>query len=201
MQRENIIIVILLAIILGGGGYVVYNHLQAQAAPVQETQPTPSPTVLPESTMSAGASGDISYENSDIVLSSPSSSDRLEIFAEPAEWDGNPGDDGIIVHFSFYDEKNQKKKFDGAILRTHVLVYTPDTDRHLVEVRPPKVLYNRYTTIASSSEGESYPLRGIRVPYNEMSFVSNDRGIGKIRVEVQVSQGTLVGEENYLYCR
>ena len=124
------------------------------------------------------------------------------LYVEPVDWDSVVGNDGIVIHFNFYDAYGRKVVFSGSSISCTVNVYTPQTDTLMRTVNPRKVLYKGYTTITSSDQGEGGPLARIRVAYSDLNLAQYDRGIGQIKVTASLPEGgTVEGEETYIYTR
>ncbi|MCK4269105.1 MAG: hypothetical protein KAW93_01350 [Methanogenium sp.] len=141
--------------------------------------------------------GDIVSVNPDLNAIS-----KINLIAEPADWNAENGNDGIIVHFFFYDAEGKQVVFSGADLNAKVSIYTPDFGVNRVPLSSPKVLYQGYAKITNSDQGLSYPLRGIRIAYSDLALTSNDLGIGQIKLKITLPTGKVVeGNEKYLYTK
>ena len=205
MERDNTIIVLLLIVIIIGGAYILlvkYPPLLAGSGGVQYI--TAGQQASPE----AGASGDtvyVSQSSADYVyagevIGTPSDIKTLDICAEPADWDENPGNDGLIVHFTFYDSQGRKVIFSGTSISTQVTVYSPSIDVHGQTVSPRNVFYKGYTTVTSSDEGNGNCFSGIRVPFSKLKISSTDLGIGQIKMTASLpTGGTLEAYETFLW--
>jgi len=125
----------------------------------------------------------------------------MKIYTEPIDWDSTPGNNGFVIHFRFYDSALREVTFSGTSLKAEVQVHTPDTNIYYVTI-VPRLLYKGSATITRSDEGESYPMRGIRIPYSKIALISEDRGIGKVSVKITLPNGRILqAEERYLYTK
>jgi len=124
---------------------------------------------------------------------------RMVIWAEPADLGGFGDLNGLVVKYRFYDGNSRHVTFDGSSVSMEVNVYTPDTDRRNLRISP-RLLYRGYATISRSLPEGEFPLRGIWIPYHELSFNEQDRGIGRIHVKATFPHGTAVeAEEWYIW--
>lgn len=123
----------------------------------------------------------------------------MVIWAEPANLGGFGDLDGLVVKYRFYDGNNRHVTFDGSSVSMEVSVYTPDTDRRGLRISP-RLLYRGFATISRSLPEGNVPLRGIWIPYHELSFNEQDRGIGRIHVKATFPHGTsFEAEEWYIW--
>ncbi|MBR1369185.1 hypothetical protein RJ53_06630 [Methanocalculus chunghsingensis] len=123
----------------------------------------------------------------------------MVIWAEPADLGGFGDLDGLVVKYRFYDGNNRHVTFDGSSVSMEVSVYTPDIDRRGFRISP-RLLYRGFATISRSLPEGDFPLRGIWIPYHELSFNEQDRGIGRIHVKAMFPDGTSVkAEEWYIW--
>lgn len=124
---------------------------------------------------------------------------RMLIWADIVDCDGFHNMDGLVVKYCFYDATNRPVSFDGTSISMQVTVYTPDTNRQNQQITP-KMLYRGYTTISRSIPEGNYPLRGIWIPYSELSLADSDRGIGSIHVRANLPTGVVLeAEERYIW--
>jgi len=198
MNRENKIIIALIAIIIICAGYFVYTQYLASGTFKETYLPGNAESPLPFSTPAvhgdisdSSAGNDNSNNDGDIVSVNPNPNAirRINLIAEPVDWNAENGNDGIIVHFFFYDAEGKQVVFSGADLNAKVSIYTPDFDANRVILSSPKVLYQGYTKITDSDQGLSYPLRGIRIAYSDLALTSNDLGIGQIKLKITLPTG------------
>ena len=211
MNRENKIIFALIAIIIICAGYFVYTQYLVPGTFKETYVPGNAESSLPFSTPSvhgdisdSSAGNENSNDDGNIVSINPNLNaiSRINLFAEPADWNDKNGNDGIIVHFFFYDVEGKQVVFSGADLNAKVSIYTPDFDVNRVVLSSPKVLYQGYTKITDSDQGLSYPLRGIRIAYSNLALTSKDLGIGQIKLKITLPTGKVVeGNEKYLYTK
>lgn len=123
----------------------------------------------------------------------------MVIWAEPADLGGFGDLDGLVVKYRFYDGNNRHVTFEGSSVSMEVSVYTPDTDRRGLRISP-RLLYRGFATVSRSLPEGDFPLRGIWIPYHELSFNEQDRGIGRIHVKATFPHGTSVeAEEWYIW--
>jgi hypothetical protein len=210
MEKGNAIIIILLLVIIVGGGYILlvkYPPLFEGGGSTSTTQYYVSSgdgTTPAES----GGSGETVYVNGGSddfvyygeVLGTSSNMKSLDIYAQPLDWDANLGNDGIVLHFTFYDAYGRKVIFSDTSISTQITIYSPTTDKNGQTISPRKIFYKRYTTITSSDEGEDTPYGGIRIPYSDISIPSSDLGIGQIKVSASLpTGGTIEAYETFLW--
>jgi len=123
----------------------------------------------------------------------------MNVWAEILDCDGFHNMDGLVVKYSFYDAMNRPVNFDGTSISMQVTVYTPETNRQNQQIAP-KMLYRGYATITRSIPEGKYPLRGIWIPYSELSLADSDRGIGRIHVRANLPTGVVLeAEEKYIW--
>lgn len=124
----------------------------------------------------------------------------VSIYAEAYDWDAEPGNDGIIIHFTFLDSQGRTIRFANEIIKAEVLIYSADKDVTGYEISPRRVLFKGYATISSSEEGGPNLESGIRVAYSDIAFTSKDPGIGKVVLKATLPAGrTLQDDIVYLY--
>ncbi|MBP2132135.1 hypothetical protein J2128_000056 [Methanomicrobium sp. W14] len=217
MDKWKIFAVIIVIAVIACGGYAVlkyYPNLLCLKSPVSQgaggntyityqVSATETPAVPGEGTGSEnGESGGVTYIHNGEIYSSPSAIKSMDLYAEPVDWDSDPGNDGIVIHFNFYDEYGRKVVFYDSSISCTVILLSPQTDTLMRTVSPRKVLYMGYTTITSSDQGEGGPLAGIRVAYSDISYGEYTRGIGQIKVSASLPTGGIVtGLETYLYTK
>ena len=210
MEKGNALIIILLLVIIAGGGYILlvkYPPLLAAGGSTSTTQYYVTSTDGTTSTGSgtsidpvyvSGVSEDFVYYGE--VLGTSSNIKSLDIYAEPLDWDANLGNDGIVLHFTFYDAYGRKVIFSDTSISTQITVYSPSIDKNGQTISPRRVFYKGYTTITSSDEGANTPFGGIRIPYSDISMSSNDLGIGQIKMSSSLpTGGTIEAYETFLW--
>lgn len=213
MEKGKIAVVILVIAIIACGGYIIYKNYPGILNPANSnagangagdtyvTYQTAESSSPQETQTSYQISSSGSFNNG-VVYASPSAIKSMDLDAEPADWDSVVGNDGIVIHFRFYDEYNRQVIFSGSTLDCEVNILTPQTDTLMRSVNPRKVLYKGYTSITSSDQGEGSSLAGIRVAYSDMNMGQYDRGIGQVKVKASLpAGGTIIGEETFLYTR
>jgi len=215
MDKGKLAIIILVIALIVAGGYIVYknypNLLNISGSNAKETSGNTYVTyqTSPQASQQQSAGTDninypsqISYVHAGEVYATPSAIKEMDLYVEPVDWDSVVGNDGIVIHFNFYDEQGRKVIFSGSSIDCVVNVYTPTTDRLMRSVNPRKVLYKGYATITNSDQGEGGPLAGIRIAYSDLSLGEYDRGIGQIKITASLpSGGTVEAEETYIYTR
>ena len=209
MEKGKWLIIILLLVIIAGGGYILlvkYPPLVTGAE--TNTQYIVSASQQTASTDSGSSSGETIYVNQQSVdyvycgevLGTTSDIKSLDIYAEPLDWDENLGNDGITIHFTFYDAYGRKVIFSGTSISTQINVYSPSVDIYGQTISPRRVFYKGYTTITSSDEGSDTPYGGIRIPYSSISMTSDDIGIGQIKMSASMpTGGTIEAYETFLW--
>lgn len=206
MERDNTIIILLLIVIIAGGGYILlvkYPPLLGGTSEVRYIDTTGQQS--PTESGTSGENGYVSQSSVDYVycgevLGTTSDIKSLDIYAEPLDWDENLGNDGIVLHFTFYDSSGRKVIFSGTSISTQVTVYSPSIDIYGLTVSPRRVFYKGYTTITSSDEGSDTPYGGIRIPYSDVKITSTDLGIGQIKMAASLpTGGTIEAYETFLW--
>ncbi|ADN35562.1 hypothetical protein Mpet_0788 [Methanolacinia petrolearia DSM 11571] len=209
MEKGNAIIVILLLVIIAGGGYI----LLVKYPPLLEGSSTSTTQYYVSSgdgtaSTESGGSGEAVYvtdASEDFVyygevLGTSSNMKSLDIYAQPLDWDANLGNDGIVLHFTFYDAYGRKVIFSDTSISTQITIYSPTIDKNGQTISPRRIFYKRYTTISSSDEGEDTPYGGIRIPYSDISMTSSDLGIGQIKMSTSLpTGGTIEAYETFLW--
>ncbi|WP_421908778.1 hypothetical protein [Methanolacinia petrolearia] len=209
MEKGNAIIVILLLVIIAGGGYI----LLVKYPPLLEGSSTSTTQYYVSSgdgtaSTESGGSGEAVYvtdASEDFVyygevLGTSSNMKSLDIYAQPLDWDANLGNDGIVLHFTFYDAYGRKVIFSDTPISTQITIYSPTIDKNGQTISPRRIFYKRYTTISSSDEGEDTPYGGIRIPYSDISMTSSDLGIGQIKMSTSLpTGGTIEAYETFLW--
>ena len=209
MEKGNAIIIILLLVIIVGGGYILLvkypplfegggsSTTQYYVSSGDGTTPTESGS-SGETVYVTDASEDFVYYGE--VLGTSSNMKSLDIYAQPLDWDQNLGNDGIVLHFTFYDAYGRKVIFSDTSISTQITIYSPTIDKNGQTISPRKIFYKRYTTITSSDEGEDTPYGGIRIPYSDISIPSSDLGIGQIKMSTSLpTGGTIEAYETFLW--
>ena len=209
MEKGNAIIIILLLVIIVGGGYILLvkypplfegggsSTTQYYVSSGDGSTSTESGT-SGETVYVTDASEDFVYYGE--VLGTSSNMKSLDIYAQPLDWDQNLGNDGIVLHFTFYDAYGRKVIFSDTSISTQITIYSPTIDKNGQTISPRKIFYKRYTTITSSDEGEDTPYGGIRIPYSDISIPSSDLGIGQIKVSTSLpTGGTIEAYETFLW--
>jgi hypothetical protein len=210
MEKGNALIIILLLVIIAGGGYILlvkYPPLLAAGGSTSTTQyyvssgdgTTPTESGTPgEAVYPTDASRDFVYYGE--VLGTSSNIKALDIYAQPLDWDENLGNDGIVLHFTFYDAYGRKVIFSDTSISAQINVYSPLIDKNGQTISPRRVFYKGYTTITSSDEGANTPYGGIRIPYSDISMSSTDLGIGQIKMSTSLpTGGTVEAYETFLW--
>jgi len=202
-------VIILVIALIACGGYIISINYSGILNPgtvsagdnsvVYQTQAvaaTQSPAVASVTQSS------VSYVHAGEIYATPSAIKSMDLYIEPVDWDAVVGNDGIVIHFCFYDEYGRKVIFSGSTLDCEINILTPNTDTLMRGVNPRKVLFKGYTSITSSDQGEGGPLAGIRVAYSDLNTGQYDRGIGQIKVKASLpAGGTVIGEETFLYTK
>lgn len=223
MQKGHIAIIVVVILLIIAGVFIIFTkypdaiRFDSQAAdPANSVSAGGADTFYPDSGGAPSVSGNINngavpsntgYTTPDYVYAgevagTPSMIKQMDLFGEPVDWDAEPGNDGVIIHFNFYDSYGRKVIFSGSSIRAEVTAYTPLFDSLQRPVSPRKVLYKGYATITSSDEGSDNPLSGLRIAYNELNTGEYDLGIGQIKVKVNMpTGGELTAEETYLYTK
>ncbi|UUX91881.1 hypothetical protein [Methanoplanus endosymbiosus] len=226
MQKGHIVAIVVVILVIIAGGYIILTkypdaaRFGSQAADSgasgNPVSPAGTNTVYQNSADASSVSGNTNngvvpavtgyttpcYVYAGEVAGTPSMIKQMDLFGEPVDWDAEPGNDGIVIHFTFYDEYGRKVIFSGSSIRAEVTAYTPLFDKLQRSVSPRKVLYRGYATITSSDEGSDNPLSGLRIPYNELNTGEYDLGIGQIKVKVNMpTGGEITTEETYLYTK
>lgn len=128
-----------------------------------------------------------------------SSISRMVIWAEPLDLGGFHNQDGLIIKYCFYDAYDRPVRFDGTSISMQVTIHTPDTNRQKLKINPRQI-YRGSTTITRSLPEGDYPLRGIWIPYTEMTLTDQDRGIGRINARVNLPTGVVLeADEWYIW--
>ncbi|MBN1431262.1 MAG: hypothetical protein JW931_00655 [Methanomicrobiaceae archaeon] len=207
MENNNIIVILLLVVIIAGGGYILlvkYPPLLAGDSGVQyvtsSAQPTSSDSGLSGENVYITGASSIDYVYAGETIGTTSDIKSLDIYAKPLDWDENLGNDGIAIHFTFYDAYGRKVIFSETSISTQITVYSPSIDIYGRTVSPRKIFYKGYTTITSSDEGSNTPYGGIRIPYSSIKISSDDYGIGQIKMSASLpTGGTMEAYENFLW--
>lgn len=208
MDKGNALIIILLLVIIAGGGYVLLvkypplltgngdtNYIMS---PEQQATPTNSGSSVETVYIPDSSSGDYVYRGE--VLGTTSDMNSLDIYAQPLDWDETLGNDGITLHFTFYDKYGRKVIFSGTTISTQITIYSPSIDKYGLTISPRRVFYKGYTTITSSDEGCDTPYGGIRIPYSDIKETSDDLGIGQIKMTATLpTGGTIEAYETFLW--
>lgn len=207
MEKGNTIVILLLLVIIVGGGYVLlvkYPPLLESGSTTQYYVPSGDGTTTStesgngETVYVTDASEDFVYYGE--VMGTSSDIKSLDISAEALDWDQSLGNDGIVLHFTFYDAYGRKVIFSGSSISTQVTVYSPSIDIYGQTISPRTVFYKGYTTITSSDEGEATPYGGIRIPYSDLSMSSTDLGIGQVKMTSSLpTGGTVEAYETFLW--
>ena len=162
------------------------------ATPTMDTQlPTPSPT----DTSGGETESDLGY-----IDGTTSDMTAMVMSAEVFDWDAEPGNDGLIIHFNFLDDQGRMIRFSNEVIKAEVLVYSADQDVTGKEISPRRVLFRGYSTITSYKEGGPDPESGIRVAFSRIVFTSKDPGIGKVVLKTTLPTGRVLQDDVvYLY--
>ncbi|MCQ1539265.1 hypothetical protein FTO68_09765 [Methanocalculus taiwanensis] len=124
---------------------------------------------------------------------------RMVIWAEPMDMGAFHDLDGLIIKYCFYDTNNRPVSFDGTFISMQISIHTPDTNRQKLKINPRQI-YRGSTTITRSLPDEEYPLRGIWIPYTELTLDAQDRGIGRVHVKATLPTGVVLeAEERYIW--
>jgi len=170
-----------------------------QILPAGEATPTPVST--PAATQPVTDDSGPEPENAVLEPSGINAITDLAIWAENGDWDLSAGDDGLLIHFRFLDDRGRTVSFSGQSISVRMVVRTPPTNIRNVPITP-RVLYDGGLTISSSEEGAAYPLRGIRLAYDKINLRSDDRGVGSITLTATLPNGRVFSAtETYLYPR
>ena len=142
------------------------------------------------------------YIHSGEVYATPSEIKSMDLDVEAVDWDGVVGNDGITIHFNFYDAYGRKVIFSGYTISLNVDIYSPEYDSLNRKLSVRNVLYKGYATVTSSDQGDGSTLAGIRVPFSDMKFGQYDKGIGLVKITASMpSGGTVIGEEIMQFAR
>ncbi|MDD4300016.1 MAG: hypothetical protein PHO78_05110 [Methanomicrobium sp.] len=213
MEKGKILVIILAIALIACAGYIVLKSypglfksadVNSGAAvngqnPYSEYQTAEVTSAALESGAEETAS---TYLHKGEVYATPSVIKSMDLYVEPVDWDSVAGNDGVVIHFNFYDAYGRKVIFSGHSIDCTIEIYTPQTDTLMRSVNPRKVLYKGYTTITCSDQGEGGSLAGIRVGYSDLNLGQYDRGIGQIKITASLPAGGYVtAEETYLYPR
>ena len=192
---ENKGIVILLILILGCLGYMAYAQQTAPAAtqqvtylPTGTTQQavTPSVSCIPQDTTSSAA------VTEQYITTDANAAVSANVWVENADWDSTDGKDGLLIHFIFNDASGNAVLFSNQNVVATVKISTPLINAYNAPITSARLLYQGTATITSANEGLNYPLRGIRVAWNEIKLKSSDKGIGSVYVKFQMPAGKVI---------
>ena len=124
---------------------------------------------------------------------------RMVIWAEPLDLGGFHNQDGLVIKYRFYDAYNRPVSFDGKFISMQISIHTPDTNRQGLKINP-KQIYRGSTTITRSLPEGDYPLRGIWIPYSDLTLGDQDRGIGNVHIKATLPTGVVLeAEERYIW--
>jgi len=205
MENGNKIIILLLIVIIAGGGYILlvkYPPILTGGSSTQYVTYTnqETGTIDPGSSEVYISPPGINYVYAGEIAGTSSDIKSLDIYAEPLDWDESLGNDGIVIHFTFYDAYGRKVIFSGSSISTQITVYSPSIDSNGQTISPRRVFYKGYTTITSSDEGNDSPYGGIRIPYSSVKMTSTDLGIGQIKMTASLpTGGTIEAYETFLW--
>ena len=207
METGKILTVLIAIALVACLGYIIWDnyHMKTAGAGVQYI---PQQTVVQqapasETTMtSEGETIPTTYIHSGEVYATPSEIKSMDLDVEAVDWDGTPGNDGITIHFNFYDAYGRKVIFSGYTISMNVDIYSPDYDTLNRKLNVRNVLYKGYATVTSSDQGDGSTLAGIRVAFSDMKFGQYDKGIGLVKLTASMpSGGTVIGEEIMQFAR
>jgi len=192
MTHTKLFLILSLALLLASAGCTGF-------LPAQNPE-TVSPSETPLS-VSPETSPDTSTPQVQTVTDSGGSTSlsRLVVWADTVDCDGFHDMDGLVLKYRFSDAMNRPVLFDGTSISMDITIFTPDTDRRNLQISP-RLLYRGSTTISRSLPEGDYPLRGIWIPYTELSLASQDRGIGRIHIRATLPNGVVLeAEERYIW--
>jgi len=149
-----------------------------------------------EATLTGGPLGNTGGE--EIVWAPVDTVIGMRIWAEAVDWDEVLGNDGLIVHFLFYDSLGRIVLFEKEI-PAQIEIRSPDTNTYYRDITTTEI-FKGQTEITSAEDGLPYQLRGIRIPFSLMTFYDDTRGIGTIKMEVNLPNGRVLTDyDTYLY--
>lgn len=197
MSRMVIIAILPLLILCASAGCtgILPGQNNAGNQPDQtQYQPTYEPVVGTPTAQPQGYTQPSSQQSGGI-----SSISRMAIWAEPMDMSGFHDLDGLILKYRFYDANNRPVSFDGTFISMQISIHTPDTNRQGLKINS-KQIYRGSTTITRSLPEGDYPLRGIWIPYSELTLGDQDRGIGNIHAKATLPTGVVLeAEERYIW--
>ncbi len=201
MEIGKILSVLVAIALVACVGYIIWdNYLMKTGGAGMQYQPVQIvQQQTPVSETTTGAGGETvpaAYIHSGEVYATPSEIRSMDLNVEAVDWDSVVGNDGITIHFNFYDAYGRKVIFSGSTVSLTIDIYSPDFDTLNRKLNTRNVLYKGYATVSTSDQGDGSALAGIRVPFSDMKFGQYDRGIGLVKVTASMpSGGTVVGEE------
>lgn len=179
-----------------------FNYLLGSAEPAgtgsssASSSNAASEIALEGATITGGPLGTSGYDQ--MVWAPVNTIIDMRIWSEGIDWDEYEGNDGIVIHFLFYDSLGRIVLFEKNI-PAYIEIRSPDTNIYYRDISTTRI-FKGQTTINSAEEGLPYPMRGIRIPYSEMTFYSDTRGIGTIEVQVNLPDGRVLKDrDRYLY--
>jgi len=208
METGKILTVLIAIALVACVGYIIWDnyHMKTGGANVQVM---PQQTIIQQAPASetaqasnGGETTPATYIHSGEVYATPSEIRSMDLDVEAVDWDGVVGNDGITIHFNFYDAYGRKVIFSGYTISLNVDIYSPEYDSLNRKLSVRNVLYKGYATVTSSDQGDGSTLAGIRVPFSDMKFGQYDKGIGLVKLTASMpSGGTVIGEEIMQFAR
>ncbi|MBP5475547.1 MAG: hypothetical protein J6X83_04760 [Methanomicrobium sp.] len=209
METGKILTVLIAIALVACMGYIIWDNylMKTGGGNVQyiPQQTTVIQQQAPAAETPAGNGGETvpaTYIHSGEVYATPSEIKSMDLNVEAVDWDGVVGNDGITIHFNFYDAYGRKVIFSGYTISLNVDIYSPEYDTLNRKLSVRNVLYKGYATVTSSDQGDGSTLAGIRVPFSDMKFGQYDKGIGLVKITASMpSGGTVIGEEIMQFAR
>lgn len=195
MLKWHVLGILILGAIICAAGCTGFPGEEGNGTLSPDTEITGTPTPSAFDTSGVGTEGDLVY-----IDGTTGDMTAVNIYAEARDWDMEPGNDGVIVHFRFLDDQGRIIRFNNENIKAEVLIYSADKDVTGREISPRRVLFRGYTAITSDKEGGPNPESGIRVAYSDVAFTSKDPGIGKVVLKTTLSTGRILQDDIvYLY--
>jgi preprotein translocase subunit Sec61beta len=194
MVKWHVFGILLLAAMICAAGCTGFSGEEDTGAITPDAGVNITPTT-PVTIPNGGEEGDTVY-----IDGAADDMKAVNIYAEAYDWDAEPGNDGIVVHFKFLDEQGRTIRFANEFIKAEVLIYSADKDVTGQDISPRKVLFKGYATISSWEEGGPNLESGIRVAYSDIAFTSKDPGIGKVVFKATLPAGRILQDDIvYLY--
>ena len=208
METGKILTVLIAIALVACVGYIIWDNYNMKTGGAN-VQVMPQQTIIQQAPASetaqasnGGETTPATYIHSGEVYATPSEIRSMDLDVEAVDWDGVVGNDGITIHFNFYDAYGRKVIFSGYTISLNVDIYSPEYDSLNRKLSVRNVLYKGYATVTSSDQGDGSTLAGIRVPFSDMKFGQYDKGIGLVKITASMpSGGTVIGEEIMQFAR